>query len=182
MPGLLELVRQGEAEGVEGFVLACFGDPGLDACRELATGPVVGIAEAAMHVATMLGRSFSIVTTLARTTGQAEHLVHRYGFAAACRSIHACEVPVLALHDPASGARERVVERCRRAVEHDGADSIVLGCAGMADFCRDVEQQVGVPVVDGVTAGVLLVESMVRLGLVTSTRSEYAPPPPRTYR
>jgi allantoin racemase len=181
VPGLLREVRAAEADGVHGFVLACFGDPGLDACRELASGPVVGIAEAAMHVATMLGRSFSVVTTLARTMGQAEQLVQRYGYAAKCRSIYACEVPVLELHDPTSEARKLVVDHCRRAVEYDEADSIVLGCAGMADFCTDVSEQVGVPVIDGVTAGVLLVESMVKLGLRTSTRSEYAAPLPKAY-
>ena len=130
----------------------------------------------------MLGRSFSVVTTLARTIGQAEHLVHRYGFADACRSIYACEVPVLELDDPASDARKLVVEYCRRAVEKDAADSIVLGCAGMADFCREVSEQVGVPVIDGVTAGVAFVESLLKLGLQTSTRSEYAAPLPKEYR
>ena len=89
----------------------------------------------------MLGRSFSIVTTLARTMGQAEDLVQRYGFAGHCRSIYACEVPVLELDDPASDARKLVVEYCRRAVEDDEADSIVLGCAGMADFCADVSER-----------------------------------------
>jgi allantoin racemase len=110
LPGLLAAVQQGERDGVAGFVIACFGDPGLDAARELATGPVVGIAEAGMHAATLLGRSFSIVTTLGRTIGQAEHLVHRYGFADQCRSIYACEVPVLELDDPASDARKLVVD------------------------------------------------------------------------
>ncbi|WP_375431743.1 aspartate/glutamate racemase family protein [uncultured Friedmanniella sp.] len=182
VPGLLREVIAGEAAGISGYVIACFGDPGLDACRELASGPVVGIAEAGMHLATMLGRSFSIVTTLGRTMGQAEHLVQRYGYAGKCRSIYACEVAVLELDEPGSEARKLVVDHCRRAVEYDEADSIVLGCAGMADFCADVSEQVGVPVIDGVTAGVLLVESMIKLGLRTSTRSEYAAPLPKTYR
>lgn len=182
VPGLLEAVRDAEARGADGYVLACFGDPGLDAAREIATGPVIGIAEAGFHAATMLGRSFSVVTTLARTIGQAEHLVHRYGFAHKCRSIYACEVPVLELDDPSSGARKLVVGYCRRAVEEDEADSIVLGCAGMADFCHEVSEQVGVPVIDGVTAGVTFVESLLKLGLRTSTRSEYAAPLPKEYR
>jgi allantoin racemase len=182
VPGLLEEVRAAEARGADGFVLACFGDPGLDAAREIGSGPVVGIAEAGFHAATLLGRSFSVVTTLARTIGQAEHLVHRYGFADKCRSIYACEVPVLELDDPASDARKLVVDFCRRAVEKDEADSIVLGCAGMADFCREVSEQVGVPVIDGVTAGVTFVESLVKLGLKTSTRCEYAAPLPKEYR
>lgn len=70
----------------------------------------------------------------------------------------------------------------RRAVEHDEADSVVLGCAGRAGFCHDVPEQVGVPVIDGVSAGVLLVESLVKLGLRTSTRGEYARPLPKEYR
>jgi allantoin racemase len=179
VPGLLEVIRSDST--ADAFVLACFGDPGLDAAREAASRPVIGVAEAAMKTASLLGRSFSVVTTLARTMGQAEQLVRRYGYAAKCRSIYACEVPVLELHDPASEARKLVVDHCRRAVEYDEADSIVLGCAGMADFCTDVSEQVGVPVIDGVTAGVLLVESMVKLGLRTSTRSEYATPLPKAY-
>ena len=182
VPGLLREILAGEAQGVDGYVIGCFGDPGLDAAREVAAGAVVGIAEAGMHLATMLGRSFSIVTTLARTIGQAEQLVHRYGFISQCRSIYACEVPVLELDEPGSEARKLVIDYCRRAVEHDEADSIVLGCAGMADFCHDVSEQVGVPVVDGVTAGVVLIESMIKLGLQTSTRSEYAAPLPKVYR
>lgn len=186
VPGLLAAIAAGERDGIDGrgidgWVIACFGDPGLDAAREVASGPVVGIAEAGMHVATLLGRSFSIVTTLARTIGQAEHLVERYGFSGKCRSIYACEVPVLELDAPGSDARKLVVDYCRRAVEFDEADSIVLGCAGMADFCHDVSEQVGVPVIDGVAAAVTMVEGLVRMGLKTSTRSEYAAPLPKTY-
>lgn len=176
VPGLLTEIAACESEGVDGYVIACFGDPGLDAARELAFGPVLGIAEAGMHAASMVGRSFSIVTTLARTIGQAEHLVARYGYGSMCHSIYACEVPVLELDDPGSEARKLVVELCRRAVETDQADSILLGCAGMADFCDQVSEEVGVPVIDGVTAGVVFVDSLLRLGLRTSTRSEYASP------
>ncbi|MET1007266.1 MAG: aspartate/glutamate racemase family protein [Propionibacteriaceae bacterium] len=180
VPGLLAEISRLEADGVDGYVIACFGDPGLDAAREVARGPVLGIAEAGMHAATMVGRSFSIVTTLGRTIGQAEHLVARYGYAAACHSIYACEVPVLDLDEPGSEARKLVVELCRRAVEIDQSDSIVLGCAGMADFCEQVSDEVGVPVIDGVTAGVTFMEALLRLGLQTSTRSEYASPIPKT--
>ena len=179
VPGLLDEITRCESEGVDGYVIACFGDPGLDAARELARGPVLGIAEAGMRAASMVGRSFSIVTTLGRTIGQAEHLVARYGYAASCHSIYACEVPVLELDEPGSEARKLVVELCRRAVETDQADSVVLGCAGMADFCDQVSEEVGVPVIDGVRAGVAFVDALLRLGLQTSTRSEYASPIPK---
>lgn len=178
VPGLLEQVALGERDGVDAFVVACFGDPGLDAAREVATGPVIGIAEAGFHAAAMLGRRFGVVTTLARTTGRAWELAERYGFAPLVTEVRACEVPVLALDDPTSGARTLVVEECR-AVLAGGADAVVLGCAGMADLCAEVSREVGAPVVDGVAAATVLAESLVRLGLVTGKRGEYAPPPPK---
>lgn len=176
VPGLLEQIAIGERDGVDAYVVACFGDPGLDAAREVATGPVVGIAEAGFHAAAMLGRRFGVVTTLARTTGRAHELAERYGFASLVTEVRACEVPVLALEDPTSGARDLVVAECR-AVIAGGADAVVLGCAGMADLCAEVSRVIGAPVVDGVAAATVLAESLVRLGLTTGRNGEYAAPP-----
>lgn len=170
----------GGADGdgpADGYVVACFGDPGLDAARELTTAPVVGIAEAAMHVATLSGRTFAVVTTLSRTLGRARDLVRRYGFEDACVALYAADVPVLELEDAGSAAREKIAELCERAVRDDGADTVVLGCAGMTDLCADLTKRTGVPVIDGVAAAVGLLSGMVRMGVGTSKRDEYAPPP-----
>ena len=181
VPGLLDVIARGETEGVDGYVIACFGDPGLDAARELATGPVLGIAEAAMHAASHLGRGFSVVTTLARTLGRAQELAERYGMDRFCRGYHASEIPVLELEtDPR--ARKVVTEACREAVESDGSDAVVLGCAGMAEMCAQISADIGVPVVDGVTAATLTVQSLVTMGLRTGKRGEFAAPPPKEYR
>jgi allantoin racemase len=167
-------------EPADGYVIACFGDPGLDAAREIAPGPVLGIAEGAMRAATHLGRSFSVVTTLARTTDRAHELVDRYGVRAYCRSVRACEVPVLSLEsDPE--AHKRIVEQCRLALDIDGAEVIVLGCAGMAELCAELTAELGAPVVDGVAAAVAAVEGLVRIGLTTSRIGGYARPPHKAY-
>ncbi|MCA2212292.1 aspartate/glutamate racemase family protein [Jidongwangia harbinensis] len=179
VPGVLAAVADGA--GADGFVVACFGDPGLDAARERATAPVVGIAEAAMHAATLVGRGFSVVTTLDRTRGRAWDLAGRYVPAGACRGVHACDLPVLALEDDPT-VLERVVERAREALDRDGSDVVVLGCAGLADRCAAVSAELGVPVIDGVAAGVALVEALVRTGVRTSPRGEYAAPPRKPYR
>lgn len=179
VPGLLEQIAIGNAEGADAFVVACFGDPGLDAARELAQGPVIGIAEAAMHLATLVGRSFSIVTTLSRTSGRALDLVRRAGFDAACVGIRACEIAVLDLDDPRSNAYSLILDECQRAVADDGADSIVLGCAGMASLFTRLSSATGVPVIDGVAAATKLAESLVAIGATTSRRSEYATPLPK---
>ncbi len=175
VPGILEQIAIGDARGTDGFVIACFGDPGLDAAREFASAPVLGIAEAGMHAATLIGRSFSVVTTLTRTVGRAEDLVHRYGFERACRSILASDIPVLDLED--GPVVEELTALARRAVHQDGADVIVLGCAGMASLQATIADEVGVPVVDGVAAAVGFAVTLARAGVTTSRRSEYARPP-----
>jgi allantoin racemase len=179
VPGLLRSIAEGEREGCDGYVVACFGDPGLSAARELARGPVVGIAEAAMHMASLVGSSFSVVTTLGRTKGMAWHLAERYGMQRFCANVRACELPVLELEVPGSNARARIIDECRRALDEDGCDVIVLGCAGMTDLCEDIARTLGVPVVDGVAAATTMVESLVTLGLATSKRGELARPCPK---
>ncbi|MFK4084977.1 aspartate/glutamate racemase family protein [Kribbella sp. NPDC020789] len=178
VPGILEEITAGEAAGYDGYVIACFGDPGLKAAREIARGPVVGIAEAAMRTAAYLGRGFSIVTTLSRTVGQARNLAAEYGVATNCLGIHACEIPVLDLEtDPK--ARAVILNACADALARDGSDAIVLGCAGMADLCHDLSAELGVSVVDGVAAATTVVEGLLRMRLATGKLGEYALPPAR---
>ncbi|MFJ4037064.1 aspartate/glutamate racemase family protein [Microbacterium sp. NPDC090007] len=162
----------------DAYVIACFGDPGLDAARELVTVPVVGIAEAAMHLAAVSGRHFGVVTTLSRTLGRARDLVARYGMERSCVSLAATGIPVLDLEDTTSAAVATIAGLSAEAAE-GGADVVVLGCAGMADLCAELTARVGVPVVDGVAAAVGVASGMVRMGLGTSKRDEYASPPVR---
>ncbi len=179
--GLLEEIRSGEAAGFDAYVIACFGDPGLMAAREAAKGPVIGIAEAAMHLASLIAPAFSVVTTLGRTRGIAEHLAERYGMARFCRKVRAAEIAVLELEEPGSNAYSRILDECRIALDEDESGAIVLGCAGMADLADRLSQALGVPVIEGVGAAVTLAESLVRLGLKTSKRGELAPPLSKTY-
>ncbi len=178
--GLLETIRA-EGDVYDAYVIACFGDPGLGAVRELVRGPVLGIAEAAMHAASMVATGFSVVTTLARTRTIAEHLVHGYGMERACRKVRATDIAVLELDDPASNARDVILAECRHALEQDGSAAIVLGCAGMADLARDLSGELGVPVIDGVAVAVRFCEALVGLGLRTSKHGDLAAPLPKRY-
>jgi allantoin racemase len=181
VPGLLEEVRRGEQTGCDGYVVACFGDPGLHAAREIAHGPVIGIAEAAMHAASMLGAAFSVVTTLGRTRGMAWHLAERYGMQRFCRNVRAVEIPVLALEEDRPKVFDAILGECAKALAEDDVDVLVLGCAGMADLAGAISKALGVPVIDGVTVAVKLVEALVASGLRTSKRGEYALPPLKPY-
>lgn len=180
IPGLLAEMRARPHS--DAFIIACFDDTGLDAARSLAEVPVIGIGEAAMHMATLLATRFSIVTTLAVSVPALEHNVHKYGFAHRCAGVRACEVPVLELENPASGARARISAEIARAMNEDRAEAIVLGCAGMAELAASLAAEHGLPVVDGVAAAVKLAEGLHGLGLKTSKAGGYAPPRPKPYR
>lgn len=178
---VLEAVRAGERAGMDGHVIACFGDPALLAAREIARGPVLGIAEAAMHAASFVATGFSVVTTLGRTRVIAERLLREYGMERHCRRVRATELAVLDLEDPGRQPRRRIAEECRRALEEDGSGAIVLGCAGMADLARELQIELGVPVIDGVAVAVRFVEALVGAGIGTSKRGDLAPPQRKTY-
>ncbi|MBB3231467.1 aspartate/glutamate racemase family protein [Halomonas stenophila] len=179
--GVLEEVMAGERDGADAYVIACFGDPGLLAARELTRAPVIGIAEAAFHMAALISTRFSVVTTLGRTGIIAEHLLEQYGFRHHCRRVRAAEIPVLDLEDDGDAALSRIIAEGRRARDEDGIGAIVLGCGGMADLTDEIGEAVGLPVVEGVTAAVKLAESLVGLGLGTSKHGDLAFPRPKPF-
>ncbi|MBX8515458.1 aspartate/glutamate racemase family protein [Pseudomonas cichorii] len=174
--GVLEEVRKGREQQVDAHIIACFGDPGLLAAREYATAPVIGIAEAAFHMAGLIATRFAVVTTLSRTRIIAEHLLQRYGFSELCTSVRCIDLPVLALEESGPELIERMIEQARRARDEEGAGAIVLGCGGMADLPRQLSEAIGLPVVEGVSAAVKLAESLVDLGLTTSKHGDLADP------
>jgi allantoin racemase len=158
IPGLLAEIEKGEQAGSDGFVIACFDDVGLGACREIATGPVLGICEAAMHAASMIATGFSVVTTLHRAVPLIEDLALRY------------------LEKLGSNARQKVLDEITRAVAEDRCEAVILGCAGMADLTAWLTKESGVPVIDGVAVAVRMVEALVGAGLSTSKVGAYAWP------
>ncbi len=179
--GVAEQVRLTRDPAPDAVVIACFGDPGLDAAREATSAPVLGIAEAAFHAASFLATGFSVVTTLRRTCVIAERLVQRYGFERSCRGIHGTDIPVLALDDGGEEVLSRIEACARQALAQDRSGAIVLGCAGMAGVCQTLQQRLGVPVIDGVAVAVKFAESLVALGLRTAKHGDYAAPLPKPW-
>jgi len=177
--GVAEAVARAPAH--DAVVLACFGDPGLDAAREATRAPVLGIAEAAFHAAAMLATGFSVVTTMTRTCVIAERLVLRYGFEHACRGIHGTDIPVLDLEHCGEATVAQIEAAAREALARDRSGAIVLGCAGMAALCGTLQQRLGVPVIDGVAVAVKFAEGLAALGLGTSKHGDYAAPLPKEY-
>lgn len=181
VPGLLARIVEAEKAGADAHVIACFDDTGLDAARSAANAPVIGIGEAAYHAASMVGLRFSVVTTLSRSIPVIEDNLTRYGLAHRCARVRASEVPVLSLEQDGAVADENIAEQIGQALKEDGADCVVLGCAGMADMAERLSARFQVPVIDGVKAAAAFALVLARLGLKTSKAGGYAAPAPKPY-
>lgn len=166
-------------EPFDAVVVAGFGEPGADALRELLDQPVVDICEASAQVAMMVGRSYAVVTTLQRSVAPIEDRLRVAGLSDRCAAVRASGMSTLEVDRDPEAAIRAIVEQARLAVEHDHAEVICLGCGGMAGLEAAITGELGVPVIDGVGAGVRLAEALVGLGLRTSKVSTYALPEPK---
>ena len=166
-------------EPYDAVVMAGFGEHGRDGLQELIEQPVVEICEAAAHVAMMVGREYSVITTLQRSVPPIEDRLRLAGLWDRCASVRASGMSTLEVDEDPSGAIQAVVAEARKAVELDHAEVICLGCAGMAGLEEAITNALHVPVIDGVGAAVRLAEALVGLGLRTSKVSTYARPEPK---
>lgn len=176
VPAMLAEIRAAELRGADAHVVACFDDPGIDAAREIANGPVIGICEAAIKTALMLSSRFSVITTLPRSIPIIEDLADVYGADRKCRRVRAIDLPVLALETNLAEAARLLAAEVNIARREDQAEAIVLGCAGMADLCQRLTSETGVLVIDGVTTAVKFAEAIVGTGYKTSKLGAYAAP------
>ena len=175
---VLDQVRRGEEQGVDGYVIACFGDTGIAGAREAAAGPVVGMTEAALFTAALVAPRFTIVTLPPRTREQSHRVLRETGLAhrATVRAIGAAVSEAAA---DSAALLDAIAEQADRGIHDDGAEAIVLGCAGLSAIAGPLAQRLGVPVIDGVCAAVPMVEGLIAQNLTTSRISTYAEPPHR---
>lgn len=178
---VVEAVAGSRADGVDAFVIACFGDTGRDAARDLADVPVVGMTEAALMSAALVAYRFAVVTLPVRTVAMADTVVRHLGLEHRC-VVRGVDLGVSDLHSDEKVVAELLVAASQRAISEDGAEAIVLGCAGLSGVVEAIREATGVPVIDGVAAGVGLAESLVRQGLRTSPIGTHATPQPELKR
>jgi allantoin racemase len=168
-PGMIELVRAHE-DDFDAIIIACHSDTNIDAIKEMTTTPVVGIGEASMKLATMLGHNFAVVTT---------HIHSIPGKLAQARKYHLQDLMV-SVRAPEKGEEnlsdeDLFLTLSRKAVEEDLAEVIVLGCAGLAGMDKKIQGELGVPVLDGVTCALIIATGLVRYGVSTSKSLGYDP-------
>ncbi len=176
-PGTLEVALAHQAD-FDAFVIACYSDhPAVYALREITDKPVLGIAEASMYLACMLGYKFSVVTTNREWEPLLWDAVRHYGLTERCASVRSTGMPVLALESASpEETYQMILNASQQAMEKDGAEVICLGCAGMTGLDKKLEGELHIPVVDGVVGALKLLEGLVGYGIRTSKRLAYSQP------
>ena len=157
---------QREDNGADAFVVACFSDPGLHSARETTARPVMGISECAITTALTLGERFGIMAILPASVARHKRYIRQMGLEGRLAGDRPIGVGVTGLN--ADGAEDEVEGRMtavgRQLIEDDGADVLIMGCAGMARYRRRLEDTLGVPVLDPSQAAVAQAIAAVRLG------------------
>ncbi len=179
--GVLERVIEGNEKKFDAIIIACYGDPHLHGAREISEVPVYGIAESSMHMACMLSYKFSIVSVLERMRPILEELVTRAGLNSKCASIRIVEIPVLEIEKDPSITVKALTEAAKTAIKEDGAEAICLGCAGMAGLDKPMEEELGVPVLDGVVCAVKMAEAAFDYKLKQSKVKAFKRPEPKEF-
>ena len=171
MPGMVKLLKD-NYDRYDAFVVACHSDPNLELLKEISAKPVVGICEASIKVASMLGDKFSVVSPGKRSIANKAAMIRdRFRMGGYLASVRAPQKPAMEGTD----MKALLMPEARRAVEEDGAEVIVLGCAEFAGLDRAMSEELGVPVLDGTVCALMVAEGLVNAGYSTSKRCRFRP-------
>lgn len=178
IPETAKLMVEAEKEGVQGAVLGCAGDPGLDAYRELTEKMVImGPGVASMHAAALRGTRFSVLTVTDSTISSVYDLADKSGLGNKLVSVKAVNIPVLDLAKDRDATLSKLLDYGREVVK-EGATAIVLGCMSMGflEVAEDMERTLGVPVINPSKAALKLTEAFASIGYSHSKVAYHTPP------
>ena len=161
----------------DALIVAAFGDPGIDGLRELLDIPVVGLTEAALMSACLLGKRFSIVAISRRITAWYRECVQANGLIDRLASIRCLDRPLQDIGRVQQDHEQALQALCQSAVDDDGADVIIIAGAPLAGLARSIKQRIPVPVVDGVSSAVCHAQTLASLAPEPARRGSFAPPP-----
>ena len=181
LPDTLRRVQEAQADGMDAVIINCASDPGLDAARELSSIPVIGVAQAAFSLATVLAQKFSVVAILERDIPDLDRMFRLYGMLDRVASVRVMQMPVLELFKDQKKAVRATTDAALLALREDGAEAITFDCTGLTGIVTEIKSNLAaegfeVPVIDPVAASMKLAESLVELNLCHS-KLTYPDPP-----
>ncbi|MGC8701221.1 MAG: aspartate/glutamate racemase family protein [Thermoplasmata archaeon] len=171
-PFILEKIRDLE-NNYDAIVIDCFGDPGLDAAREITKVPVIGVNEASTHLASQISSKFSIINILPETENLIYKILKKNGLSENLASIITINIPVLSLEENLNVTAESIKKGIEKAIREDGAESIVFGCTGMTSVLNNVVeklkfQKMEIPIIEPLSTGIFTAVSWILLSIAQS--------------
>jgi len=170
-------IVEAEKEGYDGVVIACYGDPGVEAAKELVNIPVVGITEASYALARILCTKFLVVVSAETAVPRQIRYIKALGIPDYQYAVRPIGLTVLGVMSDRMSAKELIAKNCEIALKETGAELIVMGCSGFSGLRGDLEKELKVPIIDPVVAGVHICEALVRMEVSQSKVSTYKTPP-----
>jgi Asp/Glu/hydantoin racemase len=164
-------------EHVDAVIVAAYGDPGVCAAKELVDIPVIGLTEATLAEAHLIGGRYSLVGISERIGVWYRETVRYYGFESRMASYRGLSKGFAHVACVQQEKRQMLLDLCLSCVEQDGADSIILSGAPLAGLAREIETQIPVPLIDGVGAAMRAAQSLASRGSLVRKRGSYAAPP-----
>lgn len=172
--GLCRLLEKGK-DMYDGILIACYGDPGLYAAKEICTCPVIGIAEASMSASLLLGSRFSVLAASEKAVPMMENMIFQYGMQDRSAGVYSINMSVLNAETAKDETIGRLIKEGKKAISK-GAEVLILGCAGMTGLGETVSRILEVPVIDPVETAFLTLEMICRGGLGISKKGLYKTP------
>lgn len=182
VPKLLKIIKEAEKEKFDAAIIGCFYDPGLREAREIVEKLVITApAEASMHIAMTLGQRFSIIVGRTKWVPLMRENVIKYGFQDHLASFQPIGMGVPDLQIDPEETKRRIIQAAEKAIEQDGAEVIILGCTHQFGFYQELQDILGVPVIDAALAAFNYAEFLVDLknkhGWYFNKKNEYLSPP-----
>ena len=181
-PYIIEAVKNANRDGYDAIVLAAFCDPALEALKEVSDIPVYGIEETAFAVALLLGNKFGILTEKKHKEAVKTQHVRKHGLDSRFAGVRALNMSVAEIAEQPEKVKKTGIAVAREMIEANGAEVIIMGCASMAGYSEELEQTLGVPVVDPVAVTYKVAEALTELSLCHSKIGLYATPAPKRIR
>lgn len=175
--GAVAQVVAEDHEQADGVVVAVFGDLGLPALKEFVDIPVVGITEAALHTAALQSVRFSIVAISERIQAWYRECVERNGLGTRLASIRSLNDSLENIGSVQEDFQGHLLRLTHKAIEEDGADAVILAGAPLAGLAPQIQGQIPVPVVDGISSGIKQCEVLIALNGGRHEEGSFSRPP-----
>lgn len=184
LPGIIKQVVIAESERMDAIIINCASDPGIDAAREVASIPVIGPAQAAFSLSTMLAQKFSVIAILERDIPDLDRMFRVYGILDRIASVRVMNIPVLDLFKDRNKAIDAMTKAALLALKEDRAEAITFDCTGLTGIVDDVKSNLSkegfdVPVIEPVASSLKLAETLVDLG-ISHSKITYPIPPKKS--